>query len=191
MKFLISFALWVVFFVGCQQAPTSVLEESVDVFEARTVLLDTRSPLEYTSFHIKGSTNLLIDDFVILKNPMAKPENQKRTFDPNLPGMIERLAHRGVHPGRKIILIGSKKESIENKKWKWMLNSLDVNEVQLSSIEQMRKNKNRNFAEAEATNPWELRLSPDMQKELILNKTQRCFVEVYPKNKKWNAEYCH
>ena len=70
--------------VGCQMAPTTALEESVDVFAARTVLVDTRSALEFTSFNIKGSTNLLVDDFVVLQNPLAKPKNQKRNFDSDL-----------------------------------------------------------------------------------------------------------
>ena len=92
--------------VGCQQAPTTALEESVDVFAARTVLVDTRSALDFNSFNIKGSTHLLVDDFVVLRNPLAKPKNQKRYFDSNLNNMIERLARRGIHPSKKIILIG-------------------------------------------------------------------------------------
>ena len=177
--------------VGCQMAPTTALEESVDVFAARTVLVDTRSALDFSSFNIKGSTNLLVDDFVVLQNPLAKPKNQKRYFDSNLKDMIERLARRGINPSKKIILIGSKKDSIENKKWKWMLNSLEVNEVSLYSLDQVRKMKHGNFAEVEAAAPWELKLGSYMQKELILNKAQKCFVDAYPKNKKWNEEYCH
>ncbi len=176
--------------VGCQQAPTTALEESVDVFAARTVLVDTRSALDFNSFNIKGSTHLLVDDFVVLRNPLAKPKNQKRYFDSNLNNMIERLARRGIHPSKKIILIGSKKDSIENKKWKWMLNNLEVNEVALYSLDQVRKMKHGNFAEIESAPLWNLNLSPELQKELILNKAQRCFLDTYPKNKKWPEEYC-
>lgn len=177
--------------VGCQQAPTTALEESVDVFAARTVLVDTRSALDYASFNIKGSTNLLVDDFVVLQNPLAKPKNQKRYFDSNLKSMIERLSRRGIHPDRKIILIGSKKDSIENKKWQWMLNNLEIKEVVLYSLDQVRKMKHGNFAEIEAEQPWELKLSQAEQKEFILSKAQKCFVDAYPKNKKWPEEYCH
>lgn len=190
IKFLVPFFI-AVFFVGCQMAPTTALEESVDVFAARTVLVDTRSALDFNSFNIKGSTNLLVDDFVVLQNPLAKPKNQKRYFDSNLKNMIERLARRGIHPSKKIILIGAKKDSIENKKWKWMLNNLEISEVALYSIEQVRKMKHGNFAEIEAEQPWELKLSPDEQKEFILSKAQKCFVMAYSKNKKWDETSCH
>jgi hypothetical protein len=178
------------FVVGCQLAPTTAIEESVDVFAARTVLVDTRTALDFNSFNIKGSTNLLVDDFVVLQNPLAKPRNQKRYFDSNLKSMIERLARRGIHPDRKIILIGSKKDSIENKKWKWMLNNLEIKEVALYSLDQVRKMKHGNFAEIEEEQPWELKLSLSEQKEFILTKAQKCFVDTYPKNKKWPEEYC-
>lgn len=177
--------------VGCQQAPTTALEESVDVFAARTVLVDTRSALDFNSFNIKGSTNLLVDDFVVLQNPLAKPKNQKRYFDSNLKNMIERLARRGIHPSKKIILIGSKKDSIENKKWKWMMNSLEISEVSLYSLDQVRKIRHGNFAEIEAEQPWELKLSEAEQKEFILSKAQKCFVMAYPKNKIYPEENCH
>ncbi len=175
---------------GCQQAPTTALEESVDVFAARTVLVDTRSALDFSSFNIKGSTNLLVEDFVVLQNPLAKPKNQKRYFDSNLQSMIERLSRRGISPAKKIILIGSKKDSIENKKWKWMLNNLEVNEVYMYSLDQVRKMKHGNFAEIQAEPLWELKLGVDVQKEFILNKAQKCFVNAYPKNKKWPEDYC-
>jgi hypothetical protein len=189
IKFLVPFFLTGLFF-SCQQAPTTALEESVDVFAARTVLVDTRSALDFNSFNIKGSTNLLIEDFVVLQNPLAKPKNQKRYFDSNLDNMIERLARRGIHPSKKIILIGSKKDSIENRKWKWILNNLDVKEVSLYSLDQVRKMKHGNFAEIDAEPIWDLKSGPDLQKEFILNKAQRCFVDSYPKNKKWPEEYC-
>ena len=190
MKYFIVLFLMMLIMVGCQMTPTSALEESVDVFAARTVLVDTRSALDFNSFNIKGSTNLLVDDYVVLQNPLAQPKNQKRYFDSNLKSMIERLARRGIHPSKKIILIGSKKDSTENKKWKWMLNSLEVAEVQLYSLDQVRKMKHGSFAEIEAEQPWELKLGPDVQKEFILSKAQKCFVDSY-KNKKWNDDYCH
>ena len=183
--FLLGFAV-----VSCQQAPTAVIEQSVDVFAARTVLVDTRSALDFSSFNIKGSTNLLVDDFVVLQNPLAKPKNQKRYFDSNLQSMIERLSRRGISPVKKIILIGSQKDSVDNKKWKWMLNSLEVNEVYMYSLDQVRKIKHGNFAEIQAEPSWELKLGLDTQKEFILNKAQKCFVNTYPKNKKWPEEYC-
>lgn len=190
MRYLISI-IFAVVFAGCQQTPTKTLEESVDVFAARTLLIDTRSALEFSSFNIKGSTNLLVDDFVVLQNPLAPPKNQKRYFDSDLKSMIERLARRGINPSKKIILIGSTADSIENKKWKWMLNNLEVKEVSLYSLDQVRKMKRGNFAEIEAAPAWELKLGADLQKELIINRAQKCFVDSYTKNKKWPENFCH
>ncbi len=177
--------------LGCKQAPTTAIEESVDVFAARTVLVDTRSALEFNGFNIKGSTNLLVDDFIVLQNPLAKRKNQKRRFDSNLTNVIERLARHGIHPSKKIILIGSDQDSLENKKWKWMLNNLEVNEVALYSLDQVRKMKYGNFAESESEPVWEIQMSPDLQKEFVLNRAQKCFVDAYPKNKKWPEDFCH
>ena len=67
---LLSFILSGVFLMlmSCQQKPTKVMEESVDVFEPRTVLIDTRDSLQFQSYHIQGSVNLNSFDFLILKN---------------------------------------------------------------------------------------------------------------------------
>jgi Rhodanese-like domain len=177
-------------FVGCQQKPTTAIEESVDVFAPRSVLMDTRSALDYNSFHIQGSVHLLVDDFLVLKNPMAAKKNQKRYFDPNLNSIIERLAKRGIHPHKKIYLIGTEKESIDNRKWKWLLNNLDVKDVELISFETMKKMKNRRFAEPQAEDIWLYKLGPDLAQELVINKAKKCFVKKYSKNEKWDEQYC-
>ena len=86
---LLSFILSGVFLMlmSCQQKPTKVMEESVDVFEPRTVLIDTRDSLQFQSYHIQGSVNLNSFDFLILKNA----KTQKRILDPDLNQIIERL----------------------------------------------------------------------------------------------------
>jgi rhodanese-related sulfurtransferase len=189
MKYIIAF-LFSVMITGCQQKPTTALEESADIFEAHTVLIDTRSALDFQSFHIKGSSNLLVEDFLILKNPVAKPKNQKRIFDSNLINVIERLATRGINPTKKIYLMGASKDSIENKKWLWLLNNLEITEVSLHSVDQIRKIKNGKFAEITAASPWTLKSNLDFQKEFILNKAQVCFADTYSKASLWNAGYC-
>lgn len=187
MKFIyLSFLL----IFSCQQKMTKAIEESADVFAPRTVLIDTRSALDFQSFHIKGSSNLLVEDFLILKNPLASVKNQKRSFDSNLINVIERLASRGIHPNKRIYLMGDKKDSIENKKWQWLLNNLDIKEVILSSVDQIRKIKNGKFSELAAEKPWALSLSPVLQKEFILNRAQICFAQDYSKFKKWNDQFC-
>ena len=65
MKFI--YLLFLLIF-SCQQKMTKAIEESADVFAPRTVLIDTRSALDFQSFHIKGSSNLLVEDFLILKS---------------------------------------------------------------------------------------------------------------------------
>lgn len=186
MKYLIV-SLLLIFTVGCQQKPTTALEESADAFEERTILVDTRSALDFASFHIKGSTNLLVEDFLILKNPLAQPKNQKRVFDTNLQNVVERLAARGIHPSKRIYLMGTKADSIENKKWKWLLYNLEIEDISLHSVDQVRKIKNGNFSEIEKQMPWVLKSSPDFQKEFVLIKAQKCFVDQILK---WNDKFC-
>lgn len=186
MRYLIVILL-LVFAVGCQQKPTTALEESVDAFEPRTILVDTRSALDFASYHIKGSTNLLVEDFLILKNPLAKPQNQKRVFDSNLKNVVERLAARGIRPGKRIYLMGDKRDSIDNKKWQWLLYNLEIDEIYLYSIDQIRKMRKGNFAEIEKEEPWVLKSSPDFQKEFVLIKVNKCFAD---RITKWNDKFC-
>lgn len=170
-------------FVSCQQKLTKVIEESADPFEKNRVLLDTRSALDFASFKIEGSQNLLVEDFLILTNPMAPKRSQKRILDPDLSQVIERLAHKGVAPDKVIMLIGSPKNSINNKKWKWLLNRLEIDDVRFATIEEVTKIKNGRFLEAEKMRPWSLKMSEVLQQELIYKKSADCFVG-------WNEKKC-
>jgi hypothetical protein len=174
--------LFVGIIAGCQSAPTSVIEQSVNIFEKNIVLLDTRSDLEFTSFHITGSKNLLVDDFLILKNPLAKEKIKKRILDPDIQQTVERLAHKGVSPELTIYLIGDIKNSINNKKWKWLLSNLEISDVALYSIEDIKKIKNGRFSEAEKKSAWILKSSPEFQKEFIFKKAPNCFITWSEKN---------
>ncbi len=177
-------------FFACQQKPTSVVEQSVNIFKPRTVLMDTRSALEFQSFHIQGSVNLLVDDFIVLQNPLAKKKNQKRFLDNDFAAVVERLAGKGISPDLKIFLIGDKQNSINNRKWKWLLNNLEVSDVQLYSLEQVRKMNSGSFAEPEKQTPWTLKISESFQREFIINKAERCFVRSYKTLAEWNSSYC-
>lgn len=162
---------------GCQPKPTKVIEQSVNVFEKNIVLLDTRSALSYTSFHIEGARNLLVEDFLILKNPLAKKTNKKRILDPDINQTIERLAHKGVSPELKIFLIGDTKNSVNNKKWKWLLSYLEIDDVHLYSLDEVKKMKNGRFTEAEKQSAWILKSSTEYQNEFIFKNAPNCFVE--------------
>ncbi len=180
IKFFILFSL-VIF--GCQQKPTRVSEESAQVFDSRVVLIDTRSALNYESFHIEGSENLLVDDFLILKNPKSKA----RIFDPDLAQTVERLAHKGIHPSKFVMLIGDKEDSIENKKWKWLLSYLEISQIKTISIDEVRKMKNPKWKKADRMPSWKLLTSEDFQNDLIKNKIPRCFsVRIT----KWDSKRC-
>lgn len=172
-------------FTGCQLMPwnqkaTSSIEETVNAFADHTVLVDTRGAFEYASFHISGSVNLSTTDFLILKNPKSK----LRILDPDLVQTIERLARRGISPNKKIILISDKANSDENKKWRWLLKNLQVEDITLVGMEEFRKKyPNRAFAEPARSAVWDLQTSEFLQKEFVLKKAPNCFV-------KWSDKIC-
>ncbi len=169
-------AILILFYVGCKQAPTKIIEQNVDVFEKNIVLLDTRSALEFASFHIPGAQNLLVEDFLILKNPLYSVKNKKYLFDPDLNQTIERLAHKGIRPDLKIYLIGDVKNSVNNQKWRWLLSYLEITDISLFSIPEIKKIKNGRFAVAEKQAPWVLKSSIEYQNEFILKQAPKCFV---------------
>ncbi|MBC7421268.1 MAG: hypothetical protein H7328_11120 [Bdellovibrio sp.] len=179
MKYLSAFLF--IFAVGCQMAPTKVMEESVNVFAENTVLVDTRSAFNYASFHIVGSVNLVTEDFLILKNPLTK----RRIFDPDLKQTIERLARRGISPNKKIILISDQAKSDENKKWQWLFKNIEIEDVNLTGFEDFRKKyPNRAFSEPTRSAVWKLQISEDLQNEFIFKKAPDCFV-------KWSDKKCN
>jgi len=159
---------------GCQQKPTKTIEEtSNSIFKMPTVLVDTRSSFLFESFHIPGSVNLVSNDFLVFKS--AKPK--RYVLDPDLTQMIERLAKKGVAPERKIILLGDKKDSVENKKWNWLLKNLGFESIELTSVDEFNaKNKNARFSDPERADGWTLKQSEELQNEFILKKSQDCFV---------------
>jgi len=167
---------------SCQQKPTKVIEESAQVFKKNTVLIDTRSPLQYESFHIEGSQNLWWEDFLLLTNAKAK----KRVFDPDLQQTIRRLAQKGIHPDMTVYLINDQSGAQENKKWKWLLSYLDVRSVELKSLSDLRKSKSgsiNRFAKAEPQIEWTLKTSEEFQKELVSKKIPKCFIN-------WDEKIC-
>lgn len=183
LKFIVFLIQMVFLFSSCAPKPTKVIEQSVNIFEKNIVLLDTRSALSYTSFHIEGSRNLLIEDFLILKNPLAQKATKKRILDPDINQTIERLAHKGVSPELKIFLIGDAKNSVNNRKWRWLLSYLEVNDIHLYSLDEVKKMKSGRFTEADKQSPWILKSSVEYQNEFIFKNAPICFVE-------WSESKC-
>ncbi len=178
------FSLVLVLFLAwaCQQKPTKVIDESAHVYEKKAVLIDTRNPFLYESFHIEGSQNLWWEDFLVLTNPKKKT----RVFDPDILQTVERLASKGIHPDKTIVLLNDKADAIENKKWKWLLSYLEINNIELRSVSDLKKSlrgQNNRFALAEPQKPWKLLTSEDFQRDLVTRKAQKCFL-------KWNPKVC-
>ncbi len=181
MKYF-SWVLVLMTMVACKQAPTRVLDESAQVFEKKAVLIDTRNPFQYESFHIEGSQNLWSEDFLVLTNPKKKT----RMLDPDLAQTVERLALKGIHPDKTIILLNDKADSVENKKWKWLLSYLEIKSIETRSLNDLKKSikgQNNRFAQPEAQKPWKLLTSEDFQKDLVYKKAPKCFL-------KWEPQLC-
>lgn len=172
------FAGFLVFLqAGCQHAPTTIMEETVDALYDRTVLIDTRQAFKYASYHIEGSINLETSSFLIIKNP----KSNLRQMDPDLMQTIERLARRGVTPNKNVILLSDIADDLENKKWNWLLIRLEITDVQRISIAEFKKQlvaKRRvdRFATPKSEDPWVLHTSSELLNDLILKKSQDCFV---------------
>lgn len=177
------FSLILVLFLAwaCQQKPTKVIDESAHVYEKKAVLIDTRNPFLYESFHIEGSQNLWWEDFLVLTNPKKKT----RALDPDILQTVERLASKGIHPDKTIVLLNDKADAIENKKWKWLLSYLEISHIEMKSLNDLKKTlkgQNNRFAAAEPQKPWKLLTSEDFQKDLVTKKSKNCFLQWKPKD---------
>lgn len=159
----------ILLFCGCQSAPTKLKEEVGALAEDNVVLVDTRTALEYSTYHVSGSVHLSSQDFLILNNVAKKT----RMLDPDLEQVVERLARRGISPLKKIKLLADKKDSIELKKWQWLLQQLSVLQVEIYGLQDY----------IEVNRP--LRPKPEPQraevwivenKKNILEKSKFCFV---------------
>lgn len=165
---------------ACQQKPTKITDESAQVFVKKAVLIDTRNPFLFESFHIEGSQNLWWEDYLVLTNPKKKT----RVLDPDIQQTVERLASKGIAPDKTIVLLNDKADAIENKKWKWLLSYLEINSIELRSVNELKKSlrgQNNRFAQAEPQKPWKLLTSEDFQKDLVTRKAQQCFLKFTPK----------
>ncbi len=165
---------WISVFAGllslsaCVPTATVIKEEvAPNQRVAAPVLIDTRPNFQFTASHLPGSLHLESSDYVILKSAATK----ERIFDPDLQQTIERLAKRGISPLKKIILISDKADSLENKKWTWLLNQLGVlNITRVSLKSYVQKNKPIPQAEPDPQTPWAVDNAPE-----IVRKAADCF----------------
>ncbi|MGZ3725335.1 MAG: rhodanese-like domain-containing protein [Pseudobdellovibrio sp.] len=153
---------------GCKSAPTK-LKEEVGGAADNTVLADTRSAFEFSTYHVSGSVSLNSEDFLILKNANDK----SRKLDPDTDQIIERLARRGISPLKKVVLIAAKKDSPEAKKWEWLLRKLNVINLETTSLNDYIKNNKplRPKPDPERTDVWMVENAPK-----LLEKSDACFV---------------
>lgn len=161
--------------VGCQMKPTKTSDEAGNR-DAGRVLVDTRTSLQYESFHVAGSVHLRSDDYLVLQNARTKT----RILDPDIEQIVERLARRGVSPQREIVLLSEKADSIENKKWNWLLLQLGVKNVVMMSLQTYREvNKGRPpLSPPEKAAVWSIE-----RPQLLKAQAQQCFVA-------WSDEKC-
>jgi thiosulfate/3-mercaptopyruvate sulfurtransferase len=151
LKWMMVFAVSLLF-AACVPTATVIKEEvgSNERFVS-PVLVDTRPNFQFTASHLPGSIRLESSDFIILKSAAS----QERIFDPDLQQTIERLAKRGISPLKRIILISEKADSLENKKWTWLLNQLGVLRIERVSLKSyVEKNKLVPQAEPDPQAPW-------------------------------------
>lgn len=165
---LISVFAAVAFLTACAPTATVVKEEvAPNEKVVAPVLVDTRPGFQFTASHLPGSIHLESGDFIILKSAAKKG----RQFDPDLQQTVERLAKRGLSPLKRVILISEKADSLENKKWSWLLNQLGFLHVERVSLKSyVEKNKPVPQAEPEPQSPWAVDNATE-----IVKKAERCF----------------
>ena len=176
---LVVFLLMAGGLVGCQSAPTRVKEDVGGEYDKTLVLVDTRSSLEFNSYHVSGSVHLSTSDYLVIQNPTLKV----RKLDSDINQTIERLARKSISPAKKVILISNKKDSLENKKWQWLFKKLGVLNVQLTSLDEYRA-ANPSLAprpEPEREEVWKIEKS---KQKIILQESDLCFVS-------WNESKCN
>lgn len=177
MGLFTSALLLMAFLVSCQIGPTRVREQAVNVDLKNTVIVDTRSALDYASFHFSGSVSLQSADYLILKPGLA----QKRIFDPDLAQTIERLARRGLHPERKVIVISNDTDQQnEAKKWQWLLRRLGLTEVTIESFSALR---NRLGGRPPQAQPERMPVWTVADENKIRQQAEFCFVN-------WDESLC-
>lgn len=171
---------------ACQSKPTTALEESVNALANNTVIVDTRSPLQYESFHVEGAVSIRAEDFTILQNPKAAKRFRRWRMISDLDSIISDLARKGIHRNRRVILLAETENALSNKRLEWLLKNLEVDDVRRQSIDDFMKTNSGRYAYPKSQDVWRLRSSDLFQREFIFDKSDRCFANP----KRWKDGYC-
>lgn len=171
----------ILFLVGCQTLkPTEVYQSSeLDFREMAaslrapititkdTVVLDTRSPLDFGLHHIPGSQNIRWDAFQSAGSP------SRGVLDRDLGKITRRLALLGVQPDSQVVVVGDGLKGLgQEARVAWMLMHLGVQNVQAADINQIAAPKTHLMSPPKANVPfWEAEVVPALAalKEEILN----------------------
>lgn len=132
--------LWSLFFLlalGCQtQQKQTAAYESADIRGRQNeVLLDARSPFDYSLSHIPGSLNLLWTDFAQTKYP------NQGLLEKDLFTEARRLARLGLDPQTPVIVVGAYPEDLEDMgRLAWTLKYLGFQSVRTRNMDSFQFN---------------------------------------------------
>jgi thiosulfate/3-mercaptopyruvate sulfurtransferase len=140
MRNIIAGFLVLIFFTGCQQAPTKVYEsqpvspKSADSHEIaiteKTVILDARPAFEYTVAHLNGSIQLHPDEFTQNESPFLG------LLEADHFALARRLARLGIAPETPVVVVGKgPKGTAEEGQLAWILRYLGVKDVKYAAID--------------------------------------------------------
>lgn len=144
MKKLLVLMSLMVFWIGCQQAPTKIYESNPvqikeektdqvidDVkFTEKTIFIDARSPFEYSLSHLNGSLNVRPEEFTQRELPFLGVLETDRF------ALTRWLARKGISPESSVVVVGKGPAGKgEEGRVAWNLLLLGVKDVQFASIE--------------------------------------------------------
>lgn len=164
--------------MGCQTQPTKVYEsnqlnyeeqlsrlQKPIVIDSKTIVLDTRSPLDYGLSHIASSQNVHWDDFKI------PGSNHAGLLDDEFK-VASRLAAMGISARSQVLIVGDGvRGSGEEARIAWMLLYLGVQNVQTADIDSLKVPRTNTTAPRnQSVDRWQPQLMKGLQadKEEIL-----------------------
>ena len=171
-------------FESCKSLPlagsvpvTEVKSDFQNFKDDQVVYVDTRSALEYESFHIPGTVHLWWEDFLY----SGSIKSNQKFFEPELKNLVRRLALKGVQPDKQLILIHNKNDSSELLRWVWLFKKIKIENVQIKTLEHLKQNskgQNRRFQEPLAQETWnDLKgWNQAEYQDKVLKLATKCFV---------------
>ncbi len=148
---LIASIISILLMSGCQAPPTKsydsqpiqprVVSTTIPVITEQTVVIDARSPFEFSLWHLNGSINLQWQDF----NQKTKPFLGLLELDTF--SLARRFATYGIGPNTPVVVVGKGPHGNgEEGRLAWTLKVLGVSNVRFSSIELFSQPKTKEEA---------------------------------------------